>query len=116
MTTVFDKHFRQSGFPTLLSQFGECVTYLPNGGTARKIKAIIEREPPAIFDAAGNAVLPSAIIRVRNCRKNGVAAKDLDVGKDQFEFVLKIGQTTPKRFSVMRLISQDAGVTHLAVT
>ena len=115
MPTVFDKLFGKSGFALLLTQFGEPITYMPNGGVSRTVKAIVEREPLAIFDAVGNAIFPSAMIRVSNCRSGGVHARDVDTGKDQFEFVLDIGDTSPRRFSVMRLVSQDSGVTYLAV-
>jgi len=115
MATVFDSLFGKTGFSLLLTQFGEPITYMPNGGESRTVKAIVERDPPAIFDAVGNAVLPAATIRIRSCKNSGVPAKDVDTGKDQFEFVLKIGETVPKRYSVMQLISQDSGVTQLAL-
>jgi hypothetical protein len=115
MPTVFDSHFASAGFPMLLSQFGESITYYPNGGGRREILAIIERNPPAIFDASGNAVLPTATLRVYNSCRSGIASQEIDIGKDEIEFVLKVGQTLPKRFSFMTLVSQDSGVCQLAV-
>jgi hypothetical protein len=99
----------------LLSQFGESITYYPNGGGRREIFAIVERNPPAVFDASGNAVLPTATIRVHNSCRSGISSREVDIGKDEIEFVLKIGETIPKRFSFMTLMSQDAGVCQLAV-
>lgn len=115
MPTVFDSHFAATAFPALLSQFGESITYYPNGGGSRKIEAIIEREPPSVFDAAGNAVLPSAIVRVHNSCRSGIGSDELNAGRDELSFPLKIGDAIPKRFSVMQIISSNAGVTRLAV-
>jgi hypothetical protein len=115
MTTTFDAHFAAAGFPMLMEQFGESIVYLPNGGGPRKISAIIERNPPAIFDAAGNAVLPTATLRVYNSHQSGIASREVDIGADQLEFLLKVGDPIPKRFSLMTLLSQDSGVTQLAV-
>ena len=115
MATVFDSHFADAGFSALLTQFGESITYLPATGGSREIQAIVERDPPAIFDAAGNAVLPLATVRVYNSCRSGVASDEVDTGSDEFEFPLKIGETLPKRFSIMQMMSQDSGVTVLAV-
>jgi hypothetical protein len=115
MGTAFDSHFASAGFPMLLDNFGESIAYFPNGGGRREILAIIERNPPAIFDASGNAVLPTATVRVYNSCRSGISSREVDIGKDELEFVLKIGETIPKRFSLMTLMSQDAGVTQLAV-
>lgn len=115
MTTVFDSHFAAAGFPMLLDNFGESVVFFPNGGGRRSVLAIIERNPPAIFDASGNAVLPTATIRVYNSCRSGISSQEINIGKDEIEFVLKIGQALPKRFSFMTLMSQDAGVCQFAV-
>ena len=115
MATVFDAHFAAVGFPMLLDNFGESITYLPYSGGSRSILAIIEREPPAILDAAGNAVLPTATIRVYNSCRSGISSKELDTGKDEIEMILKVGDALPKRMSIMQMISQDSGVTSLAV-
>ena len=114
--TVFDDHFAATAFPGLLSQFGESVTYWPFGRASRTIQAIIDRSPPSIFDAAGNAVLPTAVIQVYNSATSGISSKELDSGADEIEMVLKLGETVSKRVSVMVLLSQSGGVTQLAVT
>ena len=115
MPTVFDSHFAASGFPQLLANFGESITYHPTAGGRRPILAIVERNPPAIFDASGNAVLPTATIRVFNSCRSGISSRELDIGKDEIEMIGKVGETIPKRFSLMTLMSQDSGVTVLAL-
>jgi hypothetical protein len=115
MPTTFDSHFARSAFPKLLDQFGESIVYVPSSGGSRPITAIIERDPPAILNAAGNTVLPSFTVRVYNSCRSGISSKELNSGTDQLKFVRKIGDVQPATFSVMHLISSDAGVTHLAV-
>ena len=115
MATVFDAQFAATGFPLLLSQFGESITYLPYGGGARVISAIIDREPPAIFNPSGDAVLPKFVLRVRNSCKTGIASNEIDTGKDELEFIKQIGEAVPTRFSIAQMVSQDSGVTQIAV-
>jgi hypothetical protein len=115
MGTLFDSQFAVSAFPGLLAQFGESITYLPAAGGRRPIQAIVERNPPAIFDASGNAVLPTATIRVTNSCRSGISSREVDIGTDQIEMVGKIGETLPKTFSLMTMTSQDSGVTVLAL-
>lgn len=115
MATVFDTHFASVGFPLLLTQFGESITYLPGNGGSRSINAIVERDPPAILDAAGNAVFPRATIRVFNSCRSGISSKEIDTGKDEIEMPLRIGDALPKRFSMMQMQSQDSGVTSIAL-
>ena len=115
MATVFDSHFAAAGFPMLMSQFGESITYVPSGGGRRSIVAIVERNPPAVFDAAGNAVLPTATIRVHNSCKSGISSQEVNVGTDEVELTLKVGETIPRTFSFMTMLSQDSGVTQLAI-
>jgi hypothetical protein len=91
------------------------VSYYPKAGGRREILAIIERNPPAVFNASGAAVMPTATIRVYNSCRSGISSREVDIGKDEIEFVLEIGETIPKRFSFMTLLSQDAGVSQLAV-
>ena len=98
----------------LLSQFGEDVIYYPFGAEPRSITAIVEREPPAIYNASGNAVMPKAVVRMLNSRQLGVASSEVDNGGDQIGMALNIGGDV-KTFSVMQMQSQDSGVTVLAV-
>jgi len=114
--TVFDTQFAAVGFPLLLTQFGESITYAPRAGALRVISAIVERNPPGVLDATGNAVFPSMTVRAYNSATTGIASTEVDIGKDELLMLLKIGDTTAKRFSLLTLLSQDSGVTQLAVT
>lgn len=115
MATTFDSHFARAAFPQLLKQFGESIVYLPYGGGSREIEAIVDRNPPAIFDAAGNTVLPQFIVRVYNSCRSGISSREIDTGKDELKFVRRIGEVIPTAFSVGMMLSHDAGVVQLAV-
>lgn len=115
MPTAFDAHFASAGFPLLLSQFGEPILYLPSGGGRRTVQAIVDRDPPAVFDASGNAVLRTAVIRVHNSCRVGISSQELNTGTDEIEIALMVGDSPVKRCSVMSLLSQDSGVTQFSV-
>lgn len=114
--TVFDDHFAAIGFPALLTQFGESITYAPRCGPVRVIDAIVDRNPPGILDASGEAVFPSATVQVYNSATSGISSDEVDIGKDELLMALKIGDATAKRFSMLTMTSQSGGVVTLAVT
>jgi len=115
MSTTFNRRFDRSATPLLLKEFGEPIIYRPRAGGSREITAIVEREPPAIFDAAGNVVLPQFVIRVRNSCRTGIDSSEIDTGGDQVSFVGKIGEVIPKTFSVGQVLSQGGGVLRFSV-
>jgi hypothetical protein len=115
MPTEFDRQFSVSGFPQMLTTFGEPLIYLPAGGGRRCINGIVERNPPASYDTAGNVVIPELIIRVANSCTLGIQSTEVDTGGDRVEVIKKIGEVVPSRFQVRQMQSQDSGVTVLAV-
>lgn len=115
MATVFDSLFQQTGFPMLLAQFGESLEYVPRSGGSRTMTAIIEREPPAVMDAAGNAVVPQFIVRVYNSCRSGISSQEMDTGGDQVRFARRIGEVIPETYSVGQIISQSGGVLRFTV-
>ena len=114
MPTVFDSHFAASGFPQLLDNFGESITYWPNFGGSRIVRAIINRDPPEILDGTGNAIKPKAVLQVLNSRRTGIESREKDIGKDEVEFLLDINDQQTTRFSLLVLQSSSGGVTVLA--
>lgn len=94
-------------------EFAESVVYKPRSGGARTIKAIVDRDPPAIYDAAGNVVLPAFRLTVRNSCTLGISSKELDTGGDAVELVRKLNEAIPATFSVMRMAYQDEGVVEI---
>lgn len=113
MPSVFDRQFKINGFPNLLQHFGEPITYVTRSGVRYSLTAIIERSPPAVYDAGGNVVLYEFVIRFAgDCQ---LKAKDIDTGGDTVELIAKIGDVIPTTKTVMHMSSQDSGVIVLSL-
>jgi hypothetical protein len=115
VSSIFDRQFTQSGFPQLEHNFGEPVTYHFRGGGERELKAIIDRDPPAIYDAGGNVVMPEFTIRFSQQCGGGIKANEIDTGGDEVSLIAKIGEMIPVRKTVLQMQSQDSGVIVLAL-
>ena len=115
MPSVFDSQFAASAFPGLLDTFGESITYWPGTGSFRTIVGIIDRDPPELIDGSGNAIKPKATIQVTNSTTLGISSRELDTGRDEISFMLKIGDTIATRLSVNVLQASGGGVTSLVV-
>jgi hypothetical protein len=115
MPSQFDRQFTVSGFPALLAQFGESVTYHFASGGSRVVDAIIERTPPAIYDTAGNVVQPSFTVRINSNATTGVKLSEVNTGGDQISLLANINDTVATKKSVLMPMSQDSLVTHLAL-
>jgi hypothetical protein len=113
--TEFARQFSQSGFPQLLDAFGEPVIYITASGARRSIRAIVERNPNATYDASGNVVLPELVIRVANNCKSGIGSSEFDSGGDRIEVRRRVGDMLPVVLHCRKMESQDSGVTVLAV-
>lgn len=96
-----------------VDEFAESVVYKPRNGGARTIYAIVDRDPPAVYDAAGNVVLPAFRLSVRNSCTLGISSKELDTGGDSVELVRKLGDAVPVTVSIMRMAYQDEGVVEI---
>tara|TARA_R110002012_G_scaffold20689_3_gene73099 strand:+ start:3444 stop:3848 length:405 start_codon:yes stop_codon:yes gene_type:complete len=114
MSSQFSQLIAQNAFAQLLLLHGETVTYRPKVGGSFERTAIVERNPPALFDAVGNAVAPSAIVRFHNDATTGVDANNLNTGGDKIDIALRNG-ATPTTQNVFQVLSTDGGVTELAV-
>lgn len=115
MASRFDRQFKAFAFPGLLAEFGEAIVYHPAGGGSRSIAAIIERSPPALFDAAGNTVLASFLIRVKNDHDSGISSKELNSGGDMISFYARVDDVQMSKKSITRKMSDDSGVLVVAV-
>lgn len=96
-------------------EFSETVTYKPRSGGARTIEAIVDRDPPAIYDAAGQVALPSAMIEVANSCTGGISSKEIDTGGDSVLLSLRFGEVPPRQFTIMQVVYHDEGMLRLAL-
>ena len=114
MPSQFSQSVAKDAFSQLLIIHGETVTYRPKVGGSFERTAVVERNPPDLFDAVGNAVAVNAIVRFHNDATTGVDANNLNTGGDEIDIAIRNGATV-KTQSVFQVLSTDAGVTVLAV-
>ena len=90
-------------------EFGESIVYYKRNGRTRPISAVVIREALGILPEDGDVVYPMFEIHVANDPSEGIASDELNLGGDQLEFPDRVGQT-PKRHSILKLLSHDEGM------
>lgn len=98
-----------------LDEFAETITYKFRDGGSRTIKAVIDRSPPAVYDAAGEVVLPDYIISIHHDQVTGVEANEVNTGGDTAVMFADLDDTNTETKTVMVLLNQDFGMIELAL-
>ena len=112
--TVFGDSF-EHGFATLVEQHGESVSYKFRGNdTPISRTAIVSRDPPALIDQVGDALVYSLMITFSNNETDGVLSRVVDSGGDEVYVSLQRGGTDEWR-PVYHLVSGGGGTTQVAV-
>jgi len=107
MPSAFDLHFASAGFPMLLSQFGEPVTYYSKGiGTGRPIEGIVERDVQVVTDQGIPAL--QTYVTVKNDGILGISSTEIDTGRDTCSISLRIGES-PQVRQIVRVVSTEHG-------
>jgi len=96
-------------------EFAETVVYNPQGGGSRTILAVVDREPPSIFDDLGNVLSLTFMVYVANSSTAGITATEVDVGGDQIQVSAKTGELPRRAFTIVRVMANDEGMLQLAV-
>lgn len=96
-------------------EFAETITYTFRAGGSRSIKAIIDRSPPAVYDAAGEVVMPEYIITIHHDPVTGVEADEINTGGDTVTLTETLGKSMTNNKTVMVLLNQDFGMVELAL-
>lgn len=96
-------------------EFAETAIYHPRAGGSRTILAIVDREPPSLMDEVGNVLVLSFMIYVSNSATDGISAQEIDCGGDSIEIGARVGDTTLKTCSILRVLGNDNGMLQLAV-
>lgn len=96
-------------------EFSETITYYFRAGGSRSIKAIIDRDPPAFYDAGGNVVLPEFTIEIDNNCTTGIKTTEIDSGGDEVELFAKEGDTVAVRKTILKIQRHDMGAITLAL-
>lgn len=106
-----DQRFAANAFAQLLMQFGEPLVYESGKPAARNITGIVDREPPAVYDAGGNPIYGDYVVRVYNSATVGVLDTALDRGN---QTITLRGRQSSGAANVTKTIvsreSEDSGV------
>lgn len=110
---AFKENLAQDAAKTFLNsnEFAEDITYTPKGGTAKTIKAIVNRKriDPA-YEDAGRILLNQSEIFIANDEASGVAS--VNKGGDLVSFAEVIGGALIE-WVVVDILGQDEGMWHL---
>lgn len=96
-------------------EFAEAVVYSPRNGGSRTILAIVDREPPALMDDAGNMLALSFMLYVANSQTEGITAQEIDVGGDEILVAARVNDVQKKTCTILRVMDNDNGMLQLAV-
>ena len=97
-----------------LDEFGEDVTYLPEGGGSRSIVGIVVRKQPAAIDGASGAVSPMITVMVANDSTKGIGSEEIDTGGDKLAICPRIGKAAQQR-RITKMTLQDHGMLRIEV-
>lgn len=94
---------------TFLAHFAEDVTYQPNGGTPRSIRAVVDRRQPSTLDGVAGSYAARAVVSVRADSELGITPAELDLARDQLVLPLQVGGT-PEARQFGAVLAQDNGL------
>lgn len=98
----------------LIVEFGQEITYQPDGGTSRTILALIDYDGIKRLDAAQQGHAPVMTASVFNHAVYGISASAVDTAKDTIVIASRIGGETRAR-RLTRIVRQDAGIVQFEV-
>ena len=103
-----------SGFLST-DEFAESVVYYPRAGGSRSIIAIVDRNPPAVYDSEGVVVQVSFMVYVANSASSGILSTELDTGGDRIGLKRKENSGATEQRPIWQLVGQDSGMLQLAI-
>ena len=88
---------------------GEVITYVPHNGTAKQLKAIVERRPLQPEQAGGYQYQLSTIeVTFPRDATNGMLA--VQEGKDKIQMKPHTQDTQTREYLVSKIVKEDAGL------
>lgn len=95
--------------------FAESILYSSKGANPpASIRAIVDRNAPAGVDPVTGSLSSVVLVTVRNDAEKGIAAADIDTGRDRITITDRVGGAN-KTMKIVRIVSHDAGVVNLEV-
>ena len=90
-----------------LTEFAETIVYCFRAGGTRSISAIVDREPPAFYDAGGQVVTPQFTIEIHDDIDTGIRKNEINAGGDTVEIIEDNGDNAKKTVTVIQVIESD---------
>ena len=115
MPSKFNTYFGELAFPVLKREFAENLVYVFVRSGNRAMTGIVNRNPPAFYDAAGNVVLPAYTVRLASNATTGVLSSEVNTGGDEIVFVDDVCESGDGRKTVIMKVREGTGVIELAV-
>ena len=95
---------------SLVDIFGEPITYVPHGGTATTISAVVTRQPSQVQSTNGMAfALNTMEIEVSRDDVPTVVER-----MDKVRFPRHVGDANTQEFTVTKIVAEDPGLSALA--
>lgn len=92
-----------------IAVFGEAVVYTFAGGSVRRVRGMVDRQPAALIPEAPSALRPLAVVYLRHHATLGVLATEVNTGGDVVAFAEHVGGSN-KTLTVHRFLRQDNGL------
>lgn len=98
--------------PSLMATFAEAVAFDPTT-TPRVVDALVERNPPVMFDEAGAAYMTDWVIRVADDAVLGIRAEDIVRGVTQVSILKEANSSTYVLKTIVQIESRANGILQL---
>lgn len=116
----FATDFADAAGPMIIDVHGEEITYTPREGTARQIKAVVEREAPGLLEEAPGQMAPMGVILVMantaaisKDTRGGIGGDELNLGGDTVTLSIRIGADA-QEVHLHKLLDQSGGTLRIS--
>lgn len=100
---------RRGGVPMTLRHHGEECSYHPGGTGNRAVKAVVMRDPDEFLLGLSEARTVAVVVRVLDDDVDGVAATEVNRGKDKFSYPERLGSDQMVSRFVHDVLEQEGG-------
>lgn len=112
----FRSLFSRGATQLLVDNFGESITYYPNGDTSgggRLISAMIERNVESLSQG-GDVMGFVTVVRVLDDSTTGISSTEIDSGQDLIGVAMRVGESQRLK-QITRILSTENGIVRFEV-